>query len=67
MPSLSAGILSNSLYIRTLQEGDALVITLGVDKIWGFPGGMVVKKIHLLMQETQEMWVLALGQEDPVE
>ena len=28
---------------------------------------LVVKKIHLQMQETQEMWVQSLGQEDPLE
>lgn len=44
VPLLTAGILTNSLYIRTLQEGDALVITLGTGKKWGFPGSMVVKK-----------------------
>ena len=25
------------------------------------------KRIHLPMQETQEMWVRSLGQEDPLE
>ena len=34
----------------------------------GFPGGSVVKKkICLPMQETQEMQVWSLGQEDPLE
>ena len=28
---------------------------------------LVVKKIHLQMQETQEMWVQSLGQEDPLD
>ena len=32
--------------------------------IGGFQGGSVVKKTHLIMQET---WVLSLGQEDPLE
>ena len=32
----------------------------------GFPSGSVVK-ILLPMQETQEMWVRSLGQEDPLE
>ena len=27
----------------------------------------MVKNPHLPMQETQEMWVLSLGQEDPLE
>ena len=44
VPLLTAGILTNSLYSRTLQEGDVLVITLGTGKKWGFPGGVVVKK-----------------------
>ena len=30
----------------------------------GFPGGSVVKKTHLPMQET---WVQSLGWEDPME
>ena len=32
-----------------------------------FPGGKVVKKIHLPVQEMQEMWVRFLGREDPLE
>ena len=32
-----------------------------------FPDGAVGKKIHLPMQETQEMGVRSLGQEDPLE
>ena len=32
----------------------------------GFTGGTVVR-ICLPMQETQEMWVRSLGQEDPLE
>ena len=37
--------------------------------ILGFPEGSMVKKkkIHLLMQETQETWVQSLGWEDPLE
>ena len=36
----------------------------------GFPGGSVVKKkkkIHLTMQEMQEMWHQSVVQEDPLE
>ena len=33
----------------------------------GFPGGAVVKKILLPMQEKQEMRVRSLGWEDPLE
>ena len=33
----------------------------------GFPGGSVVKKICLPVQETQEMPGWSLGQEDPLE
>jgi len=33
----------------------------------GFPDGSAVKKIHLPMQETQEIWVQSLGQEDTLE
>ena len=32
----------------------------------GFPNGSVVKKLPA-MQEMQEMWVLSLGWEDPLE
>ena len=32
----------------------------------GFPGGSVVKNPPAI-QETQEMWVQSLGQEDPLE
>ena len=32
----------------------------------GFPGGSVVKNPSAV-QETQEMWVQSLGQEDPLE
>ena len=32
----------------------------------GFPGGSVVKN-QPAIQETQEMWVQSLGQEDPLE
>ena len=34
--------------------------------MWGFPGGIVVKN-PLPMQETSEMWVQFLSQEDPLE
>ena len=34
--------------------------------IWGFPHGSVVKNLPA-MQEPQEMWVLSLGWEDPLE
>jgi len=33
----------------------------------GFPGGTVVKNLPSKMQETQEMWVLSLDGEDPLE
>ena len=33
---------------------------------WGFPGGSVVKN-PVVEQETQEMWVRSLDQEDPLE
>ena len=32
----------------------------------GFPGGAVVKRVCLPMQEMQEMQVGSLGQEDPL-
>ena len=32
----------------------------------GFPGGSVVKSLPAV-QETEEMWVQSLGQEDPLE
>ena len=32
-----------------------------------FPGGSMVKKICLPVQETQEKWVRSLGQEGPLE
>ena len=31
----------------------------------GFPGGTVVKRIRLPLQETKETWVWSLGREDP--
>ena len=35
--------------------------------IKGFPGDTVIKKkIHLPMQQMQEMWVQSLGREDPL-
>ena len=34
--------------------------------VWGFPDGSVVMNMPA-MQETQEMWVWSLGQEDPRE
>ena len=34
--------------------------------VWGFPGGSVVK-IHMPIQETQEMQVRSLGREDALE
>ena len=37
---------------------------MGDSEHLGFPGGSVVKKIRLLMQET---WVQSLSQEDPLE
>ena len=33
---------------------------------WGFPGGSAVKNLPV-MQETQEMQVQSLGQDDPLE
>ena len=33
----------------------------------GLPGGSVVKRIHLPIQELQEKWVQSLSQEDPLE
>ena len=33
---------------------------------WGFPGGSAVKNLPAV-QEPQEMWVLSLGWEDPLE
>ena len=33
----------------------------------GLPGGSVVKRIHLPIQELQEKWVQSLGWEDPLE
>ena len=35
-----------------------------ISVFWGFPGGSVVKKIYLPVQET---WVQSLGWEDPLE
>ena len=35
-------------------------------KEMGFLGGSVVKNL-LALQELQEMWILSLGQEDPLE
>ena len=34
--------------------------------VQGFPGGTVVKNMPTI-QETQEIWVQSLGQEDPLE
>ena len=34
--------------------------------IWGFPQGSLVKNLPA-MQEPQEMWVLSLGWEDPLQ
>ena len=34
---------------------------------WGFPGGVVGKRIHLLVQEMQKTQVWLLGHEDPLE
>ena len=39
---------------------------IGVELLWGFPGGSVVKNLPA-GQEPQEMWVQSLGQEDPLE
>ena len=42
------------------------IITLYNFPIFAFPGGSAVKNPPVL-QETQEMWVQSLGQEEPME
>ena len=55
-------------YLRRGSSSSKL-LTFGGQIImyWGFPDGASGKKIHLQMQETQEMWVQSLSQEDPLE
>jgi len=37
------------------------------ERVTGFTGGTSGKETHLPMQETQEMWIQSLAQEDPLE
>ena len=53
MWSLQAGVEGTLFHVQSQQ-------------LWGFPGGAVIKNPPA-MQETQEVWVLALGREDPLE
>ena len=48
-----------------LSEPDAILHS--GSNIMGFSGGAVVKKIHLPMQEMQEICVQSLDWEDPLE
>ena len=62
--------VSSSLFLF-LAPGQTSTISFGIlytlaKPHLGFPGDTVVKK-QLPVQETQEMWVWSLGQEDPLE
>ena len=60
---------------KCLQKGksffnDSVCVCVCVCVHMGFPGGTVVKKkkkIHLPMQERQEMWIQSLDQDDSLE
>ena len=49
-----------------LKFPDYHYLTVWYACIWAFPGGSVVKNL-LAMQETQEIWAVSLGWEDPLE
>ena len=55
-----------SFYIYFSQDKDRRVIPHLSIRLWGFPGGSVVKNLPAV-QETQEMWVWSLGWEDSLE
>ena len=51
--------------MKTNEDNIAMNLTYNIF-VLGFPSGSVVKNLPA-MQETQEMWVWSLGQEDPLE
>ena len=67
--------MSASWFRQCTWAGKKLLLTLSeatrtslycICSFLGFPGGSVVKNLPAV-QETQEMWVQSLGQEDPLE
>ena len=62
--------VADCLYVHTMLErlnSQVLQMILVHPKVWDVGVGGAVAKIHLLMQEMQEMWFQSLGHEDPME